>query len=383
MRFMHTGDWHLGKSLSDWSLADDQRFTLDALLRLAEDLRPDAIVVAGDVFDRAVPPTTAVERLNDVLGELALRLEIPVVMIAGNHDSPIRLQFLSGVIGRVGLHVVGEVGDEPTGVQIVGRDGVAVVFWPLAYTDPETARGALGRSDIHSHEAVLTAHLESIRERADASARHVVVAHAFVTGAQPSESERPLTVGGSGQVSKDVFDGFDYVALGHLHRPQQVSERVRYAGSLLKYSFAEADHRKSVTVVDLAADGTVEVEEVELPSLHDLVRLRGSFAELMEHPEAAACRDAYVEAFLTGGEAVLDPMERLRGVYPYVLALRRDGSSLDAYSQERPAVRGRSTRELFGDFFADVTGEALSEAQEAEVDAVLTSAAREAREVAS
>ncbi len=114
MRFVHTGDWHLGKSLIDRSLADDQRFTLNALLRLAEDLRPDAIVVAGDVFDRAVPPTAAVERLNDVLGELALRLEIPVVIIAGNHDSPIRLQFLSGVIGRVGLHVVGEVGDEPT-----------------------------------------------------------------------------------------------------------------------------------------------------------------------------------------------------------------------------------------------------------------------------
>lgn len=383
MRFIHTGDWHLGKSLHDMSLTDDQRFALDALLRLAEDRRVDAIVVAGDVYDRAVPPTQAVGLLDDILAELALRLKIPVVMIAGNHDSPVRLQYLNGLVGRMGVHVVGEVGGEPQGVALVGGDGVEVTFWPLAYTDPETARGALGRTDIHTHEAALLAHLESIRARAAANARHVVVAHAFVTGALPSKSERPLTVGGSGQVSKSVFSGFDYVALGHLHRPQRVSERVRYAGSLLKYSFEEADHRKSVTVVDLGADGSVAVEEVELPVRRDLVRLSGSFAEIMEHPEAAACRDAYVEVILTGGEAVLDPMERLRGVYPYILSMRREGSSLDVYSQDRPAVRGRSTRELFGDFFADVTGEALSEAQEDEVDAVLTSAAREAREVAS
>ena len=382
MRFIHTGDWHLGKSLNDWPLVDDQRFALDALLRLAEDVSADAIVVAGDIFDRAVPPPQAVELLSDVLGDLALRLEVPVVMIAGNHDSPVRLEFLSGVIGRVGLHVVGEVGGEPRGVAVTGSDDVEVVFWPLAYTDPETARDALGRSDIRSHEAVLAAHLDSVRERAYASVRHVVVAHAFVTGAQPSESERPLTVGGTGQVSKDVFDGFDYVALGHLHRPQRVSERIRYAGSLLKYSFEEADHRKSVTVVDLAADGSVVVAEVELAVRRDLVRLTGSFAEIMEHPDAAASRDAYVEVVLSGGEAVLDPMARLRGVYPHIVSLRREGPSLGAGSCDRPAVRGRSIRELFGDFFADVTGETLTDAQGGEVDAVLTSAAREAREVA-
>jgi exonuclease SbcD len=383
MRFIHTGDWHLGRLFHNTHLTDDQRFTLDGLLRLAEEVRADAVVIAGDVYDRAVPPTQAVELLDDILAELALRLGIPVVMIAGNHDSPVRLQYLNGLVGRVGVHVMGEVAREPQSVELVGRDGVRVVFWPLAYTDPETARGVLERDDIHTHEATLVAQLARVRSRMDPGARHVVVGHAFVTGAQSCESERPLTVGGSGEVSSAVFDGFDYVALGHLHRPQSVTERVRYAGSLLKYSFDEAEHRKSVTVVDLAGDGAVAIEERELPVRRDLVRLTGSFSELMDRPDASSYRDAYIEVTLTDGEAVLDPMERLRAVYPLILSLKREASSREAGETDRPPVRGRSTVELFGDFFADATGAPLTEAQHAEVADALTTLEREAREVAS
>ena len=383
MRFIHTGDWHLGRLFHNIHLTDDQRFTLEGLSRLAEESRADVVVIAGDVYDRAVPPTQAVELLDDILGDLALRLRIPVVMIAGNHDSPVRLQYLNGLVGRVGVHVVGKVDREPQGVQLVGRDGVKVVFWPLAYTDPETARGVLQRDDIHTHEATLAEQLQRIRARMDSEARHVVVGHAFVTGAQSSESERPLTVGGTGEVSCAVFDGFDYVALGHLHRPQNVTERVRYAGSLLKYSFDEADHRKSVTVVDLARDGSVAIEERELPVRRDLVRLRGSFSELMDRPDASSCGEAYVEATLTDGEAVLDPMERLRAVYPLILSLSREASLRETGERDRPSVRGRSTVELFGDFFADSTGSPMTEAQYAEVADALTTLEREAREVAS
>jgi exonuclease SbcD len=380
VRFIHTGDWHLGKLLRERQLVDDQAFALRGLVRLVEQARPDAVVVAGDIYDRAVAPVEAVAVLDEVLASLTLDLRVQVVLIAGNHDSPRRLQYLNGLVTRVGLHVVGEVGAAPAGVRIAGADGTEIVFWPLAYTDPETARGALGRADIHTHEAVLQAHLGLVREQMGDDARHVVVAHAFVTGAQPSESERPLSVGGSGEVSRSVFDGFDYVALGHLHRPQRVGERVRYAGSLLKYSFDEAEHRKSVSVVDLDATGAASVEEVQLPVRRDLVRLTGAFDELMERPDAADYADAYVEAVLTDTGPVLDPMQKLRAVYPNILSLRREAGPARTRVRDSLDVGGMSTRDLFAAFYAEATGEPLSGVQQAEVDAALTASGREERE---
>ena len=380
MRFIHTGDWHLGKLLRERQLVDDQAFALRGLVRLVEQVRPDAVVVAGDIYDRAVAPVEAVAVLDEVLASLTLDLRVQVVLIAGNHDSPRRLQYLNGLVTRVGLHVVGEVGAAPAGVRIAGADGTEIVFWPLAYTDPETARGALGSADIHTHEAVLQAHLGLVREQMGDDARHVVVAHAFVTGAQPSESERPLSVGGSGEVSRSVFDGFDYVALGHLHRPQRVGERVRYAGSLLKYSFDEAEHRKSVSVVDLDATGAASVETVQLPVRRDLVRLTGAFDELMERPDAADYADAYVEAVLTDTGPVLDPMQKLRAVYPNILSLRREAGPARTRVRDSLDVGGMSTRDLFAAFYAEATGEPLSGVQQAEVDAALTASGREERE---
>ncbi len=380
MRFIHTGDWHLGKLLRERQLIEDQEFTLRGLLRLVEELRPDALVVAGDVYDRAVAPVEAVGVLDEILATLTLDLRVPVIVIAGNHDSAPRLQYLGGLVTRVGLHVVGEVGAAPAGVRVAGADGVEVVFWPLAYTDPETARGALGRADIHTHEAALQAQLDLVREQMGDDARHVVVAHAFVTGAQPSESERPLSVGGSGEVSRDLFDGFDYAALGHLHRPQRVGERVRYAGSLLKYSFDEADHRKSVSVVDIDAAGGLTVEQVELPVLHDLVRLTGSFDELLTRSDAAEYAQAYVEVLLTDTDPVLDPMQKLRAVYPNILSLRREAWLGREGIAPAPDVGRLSTRELFGEFFEETAGEPLSEAQQQEVDAALNATGREERE---
>ncbi|NLT36284.1 MAG: exonuclease SbcCD subunit D [Gaiellales bacterium] len=382
MKFIHTGDWHLGRLFHNLHLTDDQRFTLEGLLRLVEAERAEALVISGDVFDRAVPPIQAVELLDDILAELALRLKVPVVMIAGNHDSPVRLQYLNGLVGRVGVHVVGEVGAEPRGVALRGRDGVEVVFWPLAYTDPETARCVLACDDIHTHQGVMEAQISSIRERMHAKARHVLVGHAFVTGATTCESERPLTVGGTGEIPRGVFEGFDYAALGHLHRPQSVSERVRYAGSLLKYSFDEADHHKSVTVVELGGGGSLSIKERELPVRRDLVRLRGPFSYLLNHPEATWSRDAYVEVTLTDSEAVLDPMDRLRDVYPHILSLRRETGTAGAGEGGGQTVRGRTTEELFGRFFHDVTGEVMSGPQEMEVAEVLAEIERSAREAA-
>jgi exonuclease SbcD len=382
MRFIHTADWHLGKALREWRLIEDQRYALAQLVKLAEERRPDAIVVAGDVYDRAVPPVDAVELLDDVLGALTLRLGIPVVMIAGNHDSPVRLQWLNGLLSKVRVHVVGVVGAEPEGVSITGSDGVRVVFWPLAYTSPEMARYAFGRPDLVTHEAALVAQLERVRERIDAEARQVLVAHAFVAGAAESDSERPLMVGGSGQVSGAIFEGFDYVALGHLHGPQAVGATARYAGSLLKYSFREASQRKSVCVVDIDGDGAVSVETVALDVLHDLVSISGSFEEVMTDPAAASLAGKYVEVVLTDDEVVFDPMEKLRAVYPNLLWLRRESPVRAAADLELMQFEDDDVRELFGAFFADVTGTPLGDAQQREVDAALAARGAEDREVA-
>ena len=381
MRFIHTADWHLGRLFHGIHLTDDQRFALQGLVDLARERQVDAVVIAGDVFDRAVPPTEAVDLLDDTLAALVLEAGIQVVMIAGNHDSAARVEYLSGLIRRAGVHVVGRVGQRPRPAVVVGRDGTRVRFWPLAYTDPETARYELGRDDIHSHEAVVRCQLECLEgDPADADA-DVVVGHAFVSGCRESESERPLSVGGTGAVPAALFEGFDYVALGHLHEPQAAGDaRVRYAGSLLKYSFNELEQRKSFTVVELVPGAAPVIEEVPVVPRRDLRRVRGRFADLLG--AGADADDAYVELVLTDPEPVLDPVQRLRGVYPNLLSLRREVEEGACAGPSLPgaAIKARSTFDLFAEFFADVKPVPLDERQGAALAAVLTDLERDERE---
>lgn len=383
MRFIHTSDWHLGRLFHNQHLTDDQRFTLEAFTRTAEELRPDAIVIAGDIYDRAVPPTEAVTLLDDILAKLTLELEIPVILIAGNHDSPVRIGYMAGLVGRMGLHVVGPVGASPTGIPITDAAGVTTTFWLLAYTDPETARGELARDDIHSHEAAIGAQIDIIKAQMDTDHRHVIVGHAFVAGAQESESERPLSVGGTGVVSTAVFEGFDYVALGHLHRPQQVSPTVRYSGSLLKYSFSEAEHTKSITLVTLEPGAAPVIEEVSLPTRRDLVRISGTFDDLISDPQNTRHAGAYIEATLMDGAEVLDPLDRLRAVYPYILNLKRADEWATQLNDVSREARNASVDRLFETFYQEVTGEPLTPPQHDVLGDVLAQFERESREVAS
>lgn len=383
MRFIHTADWHLGRRLHGLHLTDDQRFVLRNLVRLADERRVDAVLIAGDIFDRAVPPTDAVDLLDETVAALALEVGVKVVLIAGNHDSPARLEYLSGLARKLGVEVVGRVGALPRSTFVEGRDGAARV-WPLAYTDPETARYELGRDDIHSHEAVLAGQLECISGLLDGAEVNVLVGHAFVSGCRESESERPLAVGGSGAVPVGLFAGFDYVALGHLHEPQRAGwERARYAGSLLKYSFDEEAQGKSVSIVDVVAGEAPLVEEVSLQPRRDLRRLRGRFAELLSAPDPAYA-ESYVEVVLTDPEPVLDPIDRLRRSYPYLLSLRREEGALRARGSgpARGVIKARTTLDLFTEFFSEVKGTALIEPQRGVLTGVLEELEREEREAA-
>lgn len=379
MRFLHTSDWHLGRILHGRSLIEDQAHVLDRFVDLVRDARPDAVLIAGDVYDRAVPPAEAVELLDDTLSRIVLGQGVPVLVIAGNHDSPERLGFGARLLAERGLTIVGRV-DAPRAVAFEDDWGRVVVH-PLPYAEPALVRDAFG-DDVADHEAALATLLGRVRAAHPAGARSIVMAHAFVAGGAESDSERPLSVGGSAVVDAGLFDGFDYVALGHLHRPQRVgADHVRYAGSLLKYSTSEAGHAKSVSLVELRAPGERTVEEIALAPLRDLRVLTGPLDALLASAATDPAREDYVFARLTDRGALLDPMARLREAWPNVLGCERTVLSV---AGDGAGARGRAreldTRALFGDFFREVTGEALDDAQTAALDEVLEELAREARE---
>lgn len=380
MRFLHTADWHLGRILHGRSLIEDQAHVLEQFVALVRDTRPDAVLIAGDVYDRAVPPAEAVNLLDDTLSRIVLGEGVPTIVIAGNHDSPDRLGFGARVLASRGLTIVGRVDAPHEGVAFDDTWGRVVVH-PLPYAEPALVRDALG-TDIAGHQAALAALLDRVRDMHPAGARSVVMAHAFVAGGAESESERPLSVGGSGAVDARLFVNFDYVALGHLHRPQSAgANHVRYAGSLLKYSFSEAGHNKSVSLVELGAPGKVCVEEIALTPLRDLRVLTGTLDGLVAASAADTALADYVFASLTDRGALLDPMARLREVWPNVLGCERTVLSAGGSAAAgRARSRELDTRALFADFFREVADAPLDDAQSAALGEALEALAHETRE---
>ena len=362
MRFLHTADWHLGRSLHGTSLLDDQAHVLDQFVDLARSERVDAVVIAGDVYDRAVPPADAVALLDDVLSRLVVGVGIPVIVIAGNHDSAERIGFGGRIFEKHNLILRGALDNlDPV---VLGDHHGGVAFHALPYAEPTFVRALPGAKSITDHQTAMTHMVGLLREQRRAGQRNVLVGHAFVAGGSESESERPLSVGGSGMVAVDTFDGFDFVALGHLHRPQAVgSERVRYSGSLLKYSFNEVDHRKSVSLVDMGPDGRSVVTPFALAPRHDLRIVTGRLAELLNAPDPLFSRQDYLCAHLTDSEPVLDPMARLREVYPNMMELRFAQPAAGAgAAREAGDHRRRQPDDLFRAFYRDMVDAEISEA---------------------
>lgn len=381
MRFLHTADWHLGRLFHARSLIEDQAHVLDQFVALVREVRPDAVLIAGDVYDRAVPPPDAVALLDDVLARIVVGERVPVVMIAGNHDSAQRLDFGARLMTGQGLHVAGRVGAQASSVTLHDAHG-EVRIYALPYAEPAAVRDALGL-ELPSHEAALGAQLAAIRATHPAGVRSVAVAHAFVVGGAASDSERPLSVGGSGAVAAGVFDGFDYVALGHLHRPQTLGTNVHYSGSLLKYSLSEAGHAKSVSLVELDGAGVARIEPIALKPRHDLRLLRGDLATLIAQAATDPYRDDYVHAVLTDTGALLDPMARLRQAYPNALAMERavvarSGSASEAGRR----LRELDTGALFASFFREVADADLDVDQRRTLDDLLAAMTASERESA-
>ena len=395
MRLIHTADWHLGRLFHNVHLTRDQEHVLRQLVALVADVRPAALIVAGDLYDRAVPPTEAVDLLDHVLTEIVDGLGVPVVAIAGNHDSAARLGFASALLRRRGLHLVGELPQAAAPIVLHDEHGPVHVS-ALPFADPAEARHAYDDAAIHDQQAVSAAGVARALAATPEGARRVIVAHAFVAGGLESESERPMSVGGAQQVAAAVFGAFDYVALGHLHRPQACgSETVRYAGSLLKYSFAEHAHDKSVSIVDIGAPGSaggdagaagrprVTVETVALTPRRDVRRLEGTLAELLDRGPADPRRDDYVLASLLDDGALYDPIGRLRAAYPNALAIERPAyERVGVDGPRRPRPGSVSDVELFEAFFQYATDDDLGDERRSAFADVVDRLERRRREVA-
>ncbi|MFF0225199.1 exonuclease SbcCD subunit D [Streptomyces sp. NPDC004629] len=358
MRLLHTSDWHLGRAFHRVNLLDAQAEFIGHLVTTVREHDVDAVVVSGDVYDRAVPPLAAVELFDDALHRLA-DLGVPTLMISGNHDSARRLGVGAGLLDRAGIHLRTDPAGCGTPVVLADAHG-DVAFYGLPYLEPALVKDAFG-VDRAGHESVLAAAMDRVRADLAARApgtRSVVLAHAFVTGGRTSDSERDITVGGVAAVPAAVFDGVDYVALGHLHGCQTLSPRVRYSGSPLAYSFSEAGHRKSMWLVDLGADGAVAAERVDCPVPRPLARIRGTLEDLLADPALARHTTAWVEATLTDQVRPADPMARLTVRFPHTLSLvfapERAPDDPDVSYARRLA--GRADQQIAQDFVAHVRG---------------------------
>jgi DNA repair protein SbcD/Mre11 len=373
MRLIHTSDWHLGRSFHRVGLLGAQARYVDHLVEVVRSEGVDAVLVSGDVYDRALPSPDTVELLSDAVTRL-IDAGAAVVLSSGNHDSAIRLGFASDLLSRAGLHIRTSL--DSVGSPVLVND---TAIYPVPYLEPSLAADRIG-ADERTHAAVLNAAMR--RVHADAKTRRgatVMMAHAFVTGGATSESERDISVGGVSAVHPDVFAGADYVALGHLHGPQRISETVRYSGSPIALSFSEAGQSKGSVLVDVSV-AALSTESVPAPVTRSLAILRGNLEELMRDPRHRAAESAWCQITLTDAVRPMGAMEQLRRRFPdtLVLAFEPVGAQVIPLTSAA-SVRSRGDLDLCCDFLDHVRAGNAASQQERELLTTAVEASRIAR----
>lgn len=378
MKFIHTGDWHIGKVVNEFSMIEDQKHVLNELMEIIEEEKPDALVIAGDLYDRSIPPIEAVELLDRTLSKILLEYQVPILAIAGNHDSAERLSFGNSLFPKNGLHIVGGiVGKEVKKITIQGMNDAAN-FYLVPYMDPKALRHIFEQDEITTHDEAMRSIIHLIHEDFHQDEINVMITHGYVgnihtekreslnqdpyynSGLLVSDSERPLSIGGTDLVHGKYFNCFHYTALGHLHRPQNVKEnKIRYAGSLLKYSASEVNHAKEVTIVTIEGKN-VQTRTRELHPLRDMRIIRGPLKELIDPSiyEDTNTED-YIFAVLTNAEdALLDPISKLRSVYPNIMGLTMEREKKEQKSKTAAGsgYQNKTKVQLFQEFYQAMTG---------------------------
>lgn len=363
MKFIHLSDLHLGKRVNEFSMIQDQRYMLEQILSIIRAEQPQGVLIAGDVYDKAVPTAEAVGLLDEFLVRLAQE-RLQVFLISGNHDSPERLAFGGRLMEHSGIHI-SPVYDGHTAVYTLEDAYGPVRVYLLPFVKPAHVRRYFPEREIGSYTDGVRTAIEAME--VDENVRNVLVTHQFVTGATRCDSEE-CSVGGSDNVDVSVFDSFDYVALGHLHGPQSVGRaEVRYCGTPLKYSFSEAKHEKSVTVVEMEAKGTIHIRTVPLTPMRDLVELRGSYDQLSlrEFYQKGGYQQDYVHITLTDEEDIPDGLGKLRIIYPYLMKLDYDNQRTRSQQQVEGTenVERKSPLELLEEFYQVQNGQPMGEQQ--------------------
>ena len=365
MKLIHLSDLHLGKRVNGFSMLEDQRYILEQILRIIHQEQPDGVLIAGDVYDKSVPSAEAVSLLDDFLVRLA-KNNLQVFLISGNHDSPERMAFGGRLMTEQGVHIAPVYNGAVSPLTLRDEFG-PVNLYLLPFLKPAHVRAAFPDEEVQTYTDAMEVAIRAMN--VDWKERNVLVTHQFVTGAARCDSEE-LSVGGTDNVDGSVFDGFDYVALGHIHGPQQAGRpEVRYCGTPLKYSFSEAKQQKSVTVVELGKKGDVTVRTVPLTPLRDLVELRGTYEQLTfrDFYQGTSYQQDYVHITLTDEDDIPDGINKLRIIYPNLMKLDYDNRRTRAGGVVDGAqdVTQRSPMELLEEFYEKQNGQEMGEAQRA------------------
>ena len=381
MRFLHTADWHLGRIFYGQYLTDDQAHVLEnQFFSILKDEKIDGILLAGDVFDRAVPPIEAIELWDSIITRLAMDYKVPLFVVSGNHDGAERLEVGRSMLSQSGIHIWGSPHHALQPFEFEGSDG-KIAICPMPFSEPRRVGDALGfvtpsletGLNLHNYDQMYQAWSNHLRNQVPKGMRSIAISHAFVMGGDVGGSERTLSIGGSEQVSPQVFKDFQYTALGHLHGPQRMgADYIRYSGSPLKYSFDEHTQKKSFTIVDMNTKGQVDISTIPVDAKRDVVILEGYFEDLLNNKELQAKhKDDYVQARLLDTMPIMDGMAKLRQVYHRCMTIDLVGRVATPMADMDEAVfKELNERELFNQFAETVWKEPLTEREQQYINSV-------------
>lgn len=383
MKFLHISDLHIGKKFRETDFTEDQIYILNEIIRIVDDIKPDGIFIAGDVYDRSVPTANAVNLFDDFLTRLELR-SIRTFIISGNHDSPERLNFGKEIMGKNGIYIAGAFKGKPDRITLEDEFG-SIYIYLLPFVKPSIVSYYLKDEDTSTYEKAVKAVIDAAQ--IDVTKRNILIAHQFVTnqGVEPEQSDSELlSVGGLDNIDVSVFEPFDYVALGHIHGPQKIGrETVRYCGTPLKYSFSECNHKKSVTCIEIGNKGDIKLTYLPLHPKRDMRIIKDNINNLLSDEKYTGmnCED-YIQAIITDEEDVYDPMGRLRTVYPNILILERENARTRINEDSRTSATGdvanRTPLDLFEEFFKNQNNVELNDRQRKIVMEILTELGGEA-----